>query len=176
MQCADEKGSNLQRVKCIVFVYFLFVFYGTELGWRKAIKYQSHWGKKWSLWAGIELVSCSLLCLQWVLSAAGHEASCLAGKAWGVWAGEAWFMEGEVAGNAVRSPCDVLSSTGAPSVLQTVFAFVVLRYCCPGAFQPFQDGDSGIICHQCSNHFLILMVLLMYNSRPFHWSARLVAV
>lgn len=46
-------------------------------------------------------VNCQLL---------GHEASHLVGKACGIWAREAWFMEGEVAGNAVCSPCDVLSS------------------------------------------------------------------
>lgn len=56
------------------------------------------------------------------------------------------------------------------SVLQTVFAFVALCYHCPGAFQPFQDSDSGIICHHCSNNFLILMVLLMYISHPVHWA------
>lgn len=45
-----------------------------------------------------------------LLSAAGHEASHLVGKACGIWARETWFLEGEVAGNAVYSPCDVLPS------------------------------------------------------------------
>lgn len=49
-------------------------------------------------------------------------------------------------------------------IFQTEFAFVTV-------FQPFQDSDSGIICHHCSNHFLILMVLLMYVSRLIHWVA-----
>lgn len=56
-----------------------------------------------TLFLGVRFVSSEL-------SAAGHEASHLVGKACGIWAREAWFMKTEVAGNAVYSPCDMLSS------------------------------------------------------------------
>lgn len=114
-------------------------------------------------------VSCSLLFLPWALSAAGHEESHLVGKARGVWAGEAWFRRVRLL--EVLLTAHVMLSVWALSVLHTAFVFTALHCLCPGAFQPFQDSDSGIICHHCSNYFLIPVFLLLYISHPLHWDA-----